>query len=460
MFILGLLLLITIAGVTLSIWAWRGKRIDDHPICRKCGFDLFGRPKVMTCPECGVILDSVRGVRQGNRQRRSVALTAGSALLLLAIGSGGVFGYVTLSGPRVLKSLPVWAVRWDAYYGGGWTSAKAVKELLRRLKTGGLSKAQIGAVAADALAAQADASRTWDPAWGDFIDTAHAQKLLPKQYWKQYATVLAHHLPTLNLRRVVRQGAPLPCRLTYSNVRCGHHPRMWISLFAKSINFNGKVEKVSQGIGGPGFSATGICANTSRLTLPTPPALGPQRVALRIRGRLRDSWGPQAKILVQVEETLHGKTTIVPPNQPTVRAVNDAREKAPVQQAMQVEYLSVRPAWGGQKGLRLSCNLQMGKRPVGVAFEVAARDHAGHIWKIGSISGAPNSATEWGLSCEPFKGCKSAYLDIVLTPSAKVAERSVDVSKYWGKPIVLKHIKVDWSQVPKAQRPKAFRSHP
>src|SRR5215208_2333842 len=59
-------------GVTglMMILARRGRRIDDHPLCRKCGFDLFGLPGTShNCPECGRDLRRRRATRIGHRQR-------------------------------------------------------------------------------------------------------------------------------------------------------------------------------------------------------------------------------------------------------------------------------------------------------------------------------------------------------------------------------------------------------
>ncbi len=36
------LLFFAVAGVVALVLGLRGRRIDDHPICRKCGFDLVG----------------------------------------------------------------------------------------------------------------------------------------------------------------------------------------------------------------------------------------------------------------------------------------------------------------------------------------------------------------------------------------------------------------------------------
>lgn len=45
-----------LAALALLIRGWRGKRIDDHPLCRACGFDLSGNSDAKSCPECGAAL--------------------------------------------------------------------------------------------------------------------------------------------------------------------------------------------------------------------------------------------------------------------------------------------------------------------------------------------------------------------------------------------------------------------
>jgi hypothetical protein len=69
----GLLFLV---GLILLILGLRGRRVDDHPICRKCGFDLFGKPEGSTiCSECSADLTYPHAiprpaVRRGDALRR------------------------------------------------------------------------------------------------------------------------------------------------------------------------------------------------------------------------------------------------------------------------------------------------------------------------------------------------------------------------------------------------------
>lgn len=52
------ILIATLAVIALGLGmvaaGWRGRRLNDHPVCRSCRFDLSGvLPDGVTCQECG-----------------------------------------------------------------------------------------------------------------------------------------------------------------------------------------------------------------------------------------------------------------------------------------------------------------------------------------------------------------------------------------------------------------------
>lgn len=75
-------------GIALLALGLRGRRIDDHPVCRRCQFDLIGVfPAITRCPECGQDL-SFKTVRTGQRQKRQASVSCGIGCLSLALCSG------------------------------------------------------------------------------------------------------------------------------------------------------------------------------------------------------------------------------------------------------------------------------------------------------------------------------------------------------------------------------------
>src|SRR5687767_13350874 len=138
----------TIAGWTagvslLLVWIGaRGRRVDTHPICRRCEFDLFGLPGTSArCPECGADLARRRATRIGHRRRIRLLLTLAIPLLLISGGALGVAGYAKARGVNVYRYKPVsWLIREMRHAD---LRPAALDELLARLADGWLSDADV-----------------------------------------------------------------------------------------------------------------------------------------------------------------------------------------------------------------------------------------------------------------------------------------------------------------------------
>src|SRR6478609_1146078 len=86
MWVTCLLAALPLLGVVLLVVGIRGRRIDDHPTCSKCGFDLIGLGQSAACPECGSPLDRKGAIRQGQRAARRGLVIAGLMSLLVSAG--------------------------------------------------------------------------------------------------------------------------------------------------------------------------------------------------------------------------------------------------------------------------------------------------------------------------------------------------------------------------------------
>ncbi|MFT3683753.1 MAG: hypothetical protein QM783_02305 [Phycisphaerales bacterium] len=75
---------ILLAGVVMVVLGRRGRKLNNHPQCRWCGFDLEGvYPQTPTCPECGAGLKRQNAVRMGVRRRSIPVMVVG--VLLVAV---------------------------------------------------------------------------------------------------------------------------------------------------------------------------------------------------------------------------------------------------------------------------------------------------------------------------------------------------------------------------------------
>ncbi len=192
--IVGLLLLL---GAVVMHAGLRGKRINDHPICRKCKFDLIGvYPPESTgdggtgvssvqtneghprCPECGRDLSRKRAVRNGARRKRPVVITGGALLLLLAIGVSAAWGWGRANSFNWNTVKPVWLLRMEAEGANDGAADAALSELIARASQGNLSASAHRALAQRAMEIQSDFDRSWRPLWGNLIEIAHQSKVI------------------------------------------------------------------------------------------------------------------------------------------------------------------------------------------------------------------------------------------------------------------------------------------
>src|SRR5688572_23584719 len=160
-----ILLVILLIGLQALLAGFRGRRIDDHPLCRRCGFDLTGRPETSTaCSECGADLSQPHAIVIGHRRRRPRLIVVGALVMAFAIVSIGSMALRVDF--QVYK--PTWWVIHEAADKSPSAPIAAWTELNRRLKAGELSRSQVDRVAALALAIQGDKNRTWNALYGDF----------------------------------------------------------------------------------------------------------------------------------------------------------------------------------------------------------------------------------------------------------------------------------------------------
>src|SRR5437762_1185999 len=108
-------------GTACLLAGLRGRRIDDHPVCRRCRFDLIGvypsSAAMARCPECGADLGHRRAVRIGQRRRRKLAVSLGVGLLLAVSGVGAVLGWSAAKGPAMNPYKPSWWLEAEAKTG-------------------------------------------------------------------------------------------------------------------------------------------------------------------------------------------------------------------------------------------------------------------------------------------------------------------------------------------------------
>jgi len=184
--------IITAWGIALIGLGRRGRRLDDHPICRGCGFDLvgslpparrsaFGVPKEARCPECGVALARAGAIEIGNRARRPGAIRAGVSVTVVGVMAMATILYLGATRGTIVRVQPTWMLIPQAS-----GDREALLELVGRVATGTCNERQTKDLVVRALQAQADRSREWDAAWGDLVEAARLMKRVSDADWARY----------------------------------------------------------------------------------------------------------------------------------------------------------------------------------------------------------------------------------------------------------------------------------
>lgn len=204
-----LLLGLFVTGALLALLGFRGRRINDHPICRGCQFDLLGiYPEVVTCPECGAGLKREHAVRIGARHRSIPLALLGLFLFLAPTVPIGIVGYAALTGTDVNKYKPLGLLLWESGHATQEQSARIASELINRALTQSLSPDQYTRVIERALQLQADTSRPWSLAWGDLIERAKLDGVLTQSQEELFE---AQSLPIeITTRPAARAGSTIP----------------------------------------------------------------------------------------------------------------------------------------------------------------------------------------------------------------------------------------------------------
>lgn len=199
-----------------------GRRVNDHPICRKCKRDLFGLPAMLDrCPDCGSELrpgDVLRGVRE----RRTGLITVGAFIAVPAALWLGGMGALLFAGASANEYKPLWLLARELESD---SPTAASDELARRLSRRKLSSEQVDGLAGKFLDHQADSNRRWQPLKGDFIEAASMHGLLSPELWETY--VQQGIGPAVKARPVISAGRYLPLHVLPRDTRLGSQMAMY-----------------------------------------------------------------------------------------------------------------------------------------------------------------------------------------------------------------------------------------
>jgi hypothetical protein len=445
---IALLILPLLIG-TLLLWrGLRGVRVDDHPICRKCGFDLTGRPEGSDkCAECGADLTARRAVRHGHRRRRPVMLGIGLLALLPVMGLVALVTWVHVRDLDEYRLLPTWYILREARQGSPGVPVAAWQELVRRLGAGQLSKENIERASELALAIQGDQSKTWNAVIGDFVESARVRGSLTDAQWARYARQAP--MLTLTLRPQVRRGdGDLPARIAAGNARVGSNSRL--NLRIHDIDGEGDLIKPPdpRGRSGSGYTGFGLSAGGGASTIrnleldPRAVAdakLGTRDARVRLKMSVREGWDDDNKkpVLAEWEEVMKGNWDLVAADAQTVKLIDDESYRAAVEAGTTIKFLGERSP--GIRG-HLNLDIEFKRIPVPLAHEVFLREPGGREHKFTSINLARGDVS-YGTGAQ-IKALGADSVDVIFRPAPAVARQTVEMTEMWNHEFIIRNVRV------------------
>jgi hypothetical protein len=487
-----ILLSAVLGGAALVALGLRGKRLNDHPTCRDCGFDLSGAaPGTVTCPECGAGLKRAKGIRVGQRRRRPVFIAVGALLVGLPLLMIATAGWALLTGAEIDQYKPLGLLTWEARHTSAARMTSIAKELNRRVSKRLLSAAQRDSAVKTALAIQEDVSKPWCPEWGDLVEDARVDGVLAKdddERFRRNAAVLEW-----KVRPKVRAGDAVPIVATVKEARVGSSSSYMAIAHMTASTIDGKasgpvrrkeeigitfVESPQQtsfqlfgpkspwGMGGMGGWVYRI-PNEVQLAEAAPAGRHECEVTLRVKTIQQptgsytwpDLRSQKAGDIKEFTSNLAFES--IPADADPIETVPPTEEMTGKLQALmrpQPIMLWEPPPGESGFGHTYYSNIQFSidGLPVGVAYTVSVKTGNKTI-KVGRFTSgisAENAQAAYGPGMDKMRFAqgdlsgvgKAKTVTVILTPSVDAAKRTIDLTKIYGGELVFEDVVVNRQQ--------------
>jgi hypothetical protein len=458
-FALGLLL------VFVGRW---GRRIDDHPVCRACGFDLYGSlnregdgagngTRPATCPECGQALTSPHALRRGNRRPMRSLRATGLALALPGLTLGGLTLYGIIGRGTINQYKPTDLLQWEA----SLTSVladPALDELLRRNKQGTLAKDELEALLDESIEVQSDPGRRWIEDWGRVVVAARKAGVGKKQQYQQFIRVAAD-VTEKQFRDKIHRHMPLAFGVWYDADGQGHRHVNTRGLRLTEITIDGETYQRPPSGTRPRYWKTRAPAimhlahGLSNRVQPGrvvghPLRLGTHTIALDYQ--ITASIGATPSTTSSF--TVRRRFEVVSDETRLVEQVCDAPTARTIEKMLK-DQMSIR-VYTGLRRYDYAIHLDDGPElPISLGHRVFIRAQ-GRLWRVldhrrlgESVAGERLSAGDFMSGDHWPADLRPKRVDVIFRPSEKVAAQRADLTRFLDHKLVIEDVPVDWSQV-------------
>ena len=445
-------------GLFLLILGLRGKRIDDHPFCRKCKFNLTGRNEQSNndCPECGNDLTKPKAVRIGQREKRRGLIGVALFVMLFGITAIGVKGYADATNVNWQHHKPVWLLMREANGVQGIISDQAIDELIRREAAGLLDQDDESAFIDLLLTNQADRSHNWRTEMGDVIEKRWVSGNLDRSLWGQYTAQFLVDTHVLEVRpKIVIGSDGVAIRMIDQDVRCGSGTHINYDIEIKSTKSTIGPVTLNQGYssssGSISHQNSGTSTSNHKLNDEQWSKIKPGKHEITKEVKITITQGnlptspSSSNIFASRIITYVAEAEFIAPGQSTAKLNTDSSIQAAVESAITLKRVRTRQ-YSFQKNTDnydTSLHFEIKPRPVDAVFTIYLKDGDNEI-EAGSVVMAAGRDT--GLhtgSTIKDHDLRGKHIDVILRPDIHQAESSIDCFEIWGEEIVFKDVLVE-----------------
>ncbi len=428
-------------GLLTLVFGLRGKRLDHHPVCRRCRYDLIGSPKPrLQCSECGADLLSTRAIHIGNRRKRPTPIVIGTLLILIATGLAGAQLWQANLNPYK----PFWLLQLQATTPSQASNGGELDELLTRTKSSSLSASQLDSLMGSVLHAQADTSTPWNETWGDTFAELFTQGIGTQAQHEQFAKNVYRF--ELTARPRVRLGDPIIIQTPYRHHR-GHGKQAKHYRVQSGERFT--IGKLTDQRGGStsGFAAGSGSSGTSMST-DRPPfnqlTLGHHELTMTLPVEIRLGSG-KGPLIGRFVLTKSAPLEIIPADtHDDIQMFKDPLAAAAMEAGTSINNHQIKIRPQPRHPERFTADLQINLRGTTAPFGyqiIASSD--GHEWDLVTIaSNAPvnDSRSSFGTSWPPE--ITADHIDLIFRPSPIAARKTADVHLILDHEFVIKDVQV------------------
>lgn len=458
-----------VAGVVLFVRGVRGRAVDDHPLCRRCRYDLSGTPeRPEKCPECGTDLARRQAIRIGHRRKRWVSLVMGLLLTLGGAGAGTHYGLPWARNFDFNPYKPLWMLRREAVGTDQQRAKAAQQEIVARCGDGRISSAQAAILTDESLRVQADPSLKWTPWRGDVVESLWQRGQVPADRMMRYAQTAVNDAVFIKAPKRVRQGGMCMVLVGHDAARVGGRRGLLVELKdCKTLIDDKPMMDRDSRSGTFGLSPNGSGSGGSGWQADAAP--GEHVIALQgecvvslapLRARQSAAPSPDEQAREAAPPGLIGSwalskrtpLTIVGPGETMVKAKPDESLRDAIRRSIVVDQL-ISVGGGGSLGLT-SAQVRIEKPPTDVAFDVFWRSGGREELIRSEIQRAGEARRTPGVGIRMNPGRMSRpvgipdgidKVDLVFRSSVSAAEDFGDVDAIWEGEIVIPDVPVQRS---------------